>query len=104
MSSREGVAHVSARIAQRMGQPANTGAHGRGTSPAVLEVHCLGEFSVTYGGKRVYPQAAGVRHHQSWEILAMVAAQPNGMIAKEKVAAVMWPEATPLEVKNRLNQ
>jgi DNA-binding SARP family transcriptional activator len=98
------VAQVAARIAERMNRTAEASPPERRSSDAVLEVQCLGDFNVSYGGKRVYPQAAGVRHHQSWEILAMVAAQPNGMIAKEKVAAAMWPEATPLEVKNRLNQ
>jgi DNA-binding SARP family transcriptional activator/nucleoid-associated protein YgaU len=104
-SSQALLAEVSARVAERMGTVAASDPPSMPVpSDTVIEVRCFGGLTVSHKGQPVSPKARGVSHHQSWEILALVASQPNGQISKEKLGTLFWPDATPQEVKNRLHQ
>ncbi len=83
------------------GTPAAPGAAAPGPR---LEVRCLVErMEVRYQGRALSPVARGRSEHQAWELLAVLAAQPTGVLAKDTLRQLFWPEEDPQLTSRRLN-
>lgn len=83
-----GVIHQSAN-----GTPsAAEGVSEHRESDALLEVRCLGEFSVRHQGREITPSLAERTSSMAWELLAFLAAQPDGAAPREKLVAALWPD------------
>lgn len=69
-----------------------------GAATARLYVRCFGTLEVRAGagpgGCAVTSRGDDGHAHRSWEVLALLAAQPHGEIATERVLGAVWPEAT----------
>jgi len=63
--------------------------------PAVrplVEVRCFGDFMVTSGDREIGASGEEGASFKAWEVLAFLAAQPTGAVAKEKILAAVWPD------------
>jgi DNA-binding SARP family transcriptional activator/LysM repeat protein len=95
------MAEVNARMAKRGAAAGGLPAGATSTGPdRLIDIRCFGEFTVSHAGQVLSPQ----RNMKSWEVLAFIASQPNGMVAKEKLLALIWPEVGFEEADNRLDQ
>lgn len=64
-------------------------------APAVrplVEVRCFGDFTVTSGDREIGASGEEGASFKAWEVLAFLAAQPTGAVAKEKILAAVWPD------------
>lgn len=59
----------------------------------LVEVRCFGEFEVRSGDRKITPALEDRLSFKSFELLAFLAAHPDGTASKEKVLAALWPEA-----------
>lgn len=69
---------------------------------ALLQIHCLGGFEVRSGERELKPVGEEGASYKAWEVLAFLAAQPDGMAPKEKVLGAVWPEIDEERGANRL--
>jgi DNA-binding SARP family transcriptional activator/nucleoid-associated protein YgaU len=58
----------------------------------LIEVRCFGGFAVTSGDREISPSGEEGASYKAWEVLAFLAAQPEGAVAKEKILAAIWPD------------
>jgi len=64
-------------------------------APAVrplVEVRCFGDFTVTSGDREIGASGEEGASFKAWEVLAFLAAQPTGAVAKDKILAAVWPD------------
>lgn len=73
----------------------------RPATPAHLVVHCLGGFSVAIMGQALGGTA--LNRAKAWELLAMLVAAGGRPRSGSKLAAALWPEATPSQASNRFH-
>jgi DNA-binding SARP family transcriptional activator len=66
--------------------------NGHASTPA-LEVVCFGGPRVLHRGRQIWPPDRGRFKH--WEVLVFMAAQPNGVVAREKLTEALWPGQDP---------
>lgn len=69
---------------------------------ALLQIQCLGGFAVRSGERELKPVGEEGASYKAWEVLAFLAAQPDGMAPKEKVLGAVWPEIDEERGANRL--
>jgi len=69
----------------------------------LVQVCCFGEFSVRSGGREITPSLAERLSLKAWELLAFLAAQPDGVVSREKLLVALWPDIHPDQATNRLN-
>lgn len=69
----------------------------------LVQVCCFGEFSVRSEGREITPSLAERLSLKAWELLAFFAAQPDGVVSREKLLAALWPDIHPDQATNRLN-
>jgi len=58
----------------------------------LIEVRCFGDFMVTSGDREIGASGEEGASFKAWEVLAFLAAQPTGAVAKEKILAAVWPD------------
>ena len=58
----------------------------------LVEVRCFGDFTVTSGDREIGASGEEGASFKAWEVLAFLAAQPTGAVAKEKILAAVWPD------------
>jgi DNA-binding SARP family transcriptional activator/nucleoid-associated protein YgaU len=58
----------------------------------LIEVRCFGGFAVTSGDREISPSGEEGASYKAWEVLAFLAAQPEGAVSKEKILAAIWPD------------
>jgi len=58
----------------------------------LVEVRCFGDFMVTSGDREIGASGEEGASFKAWEVLAFLAAQPTGAVAKEKILAAVWPD------------
>ncbi len=58
----------------------------------LIEVRCFGDFTVTSGDREIGASGEEGASFKAWEVLAFLAAQPTGAVAKEKIIAAVWPD------------
>lgn len=58
----------------------------------LIEVRCFGDFTVTSGDREIGASGEEGASFKAWEVLAFLAAQPTGAVAKEKILAAVWPD------------
>jgi len=80
----------TALIEERM--PASTGPNQAPADRPLVEVRCFGDFTVTSGDREIGASGAEGASFKAWEVLAFLAAQPTGAVAKEKILAAVWPD------------
>jgi len=76
-------------IEERM--PAATGPDQVPADRPLIEVRCFGDFAVTSGDREIGASGEEGASFKAWEVLAFLAAQPTGAVAKEKILAAVWP-------------
>lgn len=57
-----------------------------------IQVRCFGRFRVTSGRQELNPTLNGRSCHKAWELLALLAARPDGAIPKDQLLAALWPD------------
>ncbi len=77
-------------IEERM--PAATGPDQVSADRPLIEVRCFGDFTVTSGDREIGASGGEGASFKAWEVLAFLAAQPTGAVAKEKILAAVWPD------------
>jgi len=77
-------------IEERM--PAATGPDQVSADRPLVEVRCFGDFTVTSGDREIGASGEEGASFKAWEVLAFLAAQPTGAVAKEKILAAVWPD------------
>ena len=83
--------------------PGTSPAEGGAPAAPRIEVHCFGGFRVTSGGRELSPVSRGVAHYQPWELLAYLAAHPDGVVSREQLATALWPDETPQKTVGRVH-
>jgi DNA-binding SARP family transcriptional activator len=68
----------------------------------LIEVRCFGDFLVTSGDREITPSGEEGASYKAWEVLAFLAAQPEGAVAKEKILAAIWPDVDEERAGTRL--
>jgi DNA-binding SARP family transcriptional activator/nucleoid-associated protein YgaU len=68
----------------------------------LIEVRCFGGFAVTSGDREISPSGEEGASYKAWEVLAFLAAQPEGAVAKEKILAAIWPDVDEERAGTRL--
>jgi len=77
-------------IEERM--PAATGPDQVPADRPLIEVRCFGDFTVTSDDREIGASGEEGASFKAWEVLAFLAAQPTGAVAKEKILAAVWPD------------
>jgi len=62
-------------------------------SRSLVEVHCLGTFAVKSGDRELVPVGRERASYKAWELLAFLAARPDGAAPKDQLLAALWPSA-----------
>lgn len=65
--------------------------HPPGVTP-IVQVRCFGELTVRSGERQITPYREGSPSFKAWELLAFLASQPGGAIARGKLLAALWPD------------
>ncbi len=76
-----------------------------GTKPEVsslLQISCFGEFAVRSGDREITPTSEEGASFKAWEVLAFLAAQPDGAVSREKLLAAVWPDVDAERAGNRM--
>jgi len=68
----------------------------------LIEVRCFGDFTVTSGDREIGASGEEGASFKAWEVLAFLAAQPTGAVAKEKILAAVWPDVDAERAGTRL--
>lgn len=74
----------------------------RAETEALLHVRCFGEFEVTSGDRVIRASDDEGASYKAWEILAFLAAQPDGAVSKETLITAVWPDVEPGRAANRM--
>jgi len=69
----------------------------------LVYVRCFGEFSVRSAGRELTPYLEDGPSYRAWELLAFLASQPAGMIARDKLLAALWPDVDEERGANRMH-
>lgn len=69
---------------------------------ARLEVRCLGDFVVRSGEQQLTPSGEEGASYKAWELLAVLAAQPDGAAPRDRLLAAVWPDIEPERAANRM--
>lgn len=69
---------------------------------AVLHVRCFGDFVVTSGDRTISPSSEEGASYKAWELLACLAAQPQGVLSREKLLTAVWPDVGPEQAASRM--
>lgn len=69
---------------------------------SLIQIKCFGEFTVTSGGREIVPSGEEGTSYKAWEVLAFLAAQPDGSIAKDRLLTAVWPEVDSQRTSRRL--
>jgi two-component SAPR family response regulator len=69
-----------------------------------IQVRCLGRFVVTSGGHELSPVLNDRSCHKAWELLALLAARPDGTMPKGQILAALWPDTDAEYAMQSLNQ
>ena len=72
------------------------------TTDALIQIKCFGDFVVTSGDREVVPSGEEGASYKAWEVLAFLAAQPDGSIAKDRLLAAVWPDVDSGRAAGRL--
>ncbi len=72
------------------------------TTNALIQIKCFGDFVVTSGDREIVPSGEEGASYKAWEVLAFLAAQPNGSIAKDRLLAAVWPDVDSDRAAGRL--
>ena len=62
------------------------------TTDALIQIRSFGDFVVTSGDREIVPSGEEGASYKAWEVLAFLAAQPDGSIAKDRLLAAVWPD------------
>ena len=76
-------------------------AEAPGTGP-LLQVRCFGEFVVTSDEREITPTGEEGASYKAWEVLAFLAAHPDGAVSREKLLTAVWPDVDPERAGNRM--
>ncbi|MHB8621708.1 MAG: AfsR/SARP family transcriptional regulator [Chloroflexota bacterium] len=99
----DGMARVATEIATKMARASSLLDAPSASLPDHIDIRCFGGFSVWYGDREISPSDGSVAHHQAWEALALLAAQPEGCMPKERVLDALFPGVPPDAATNRLH-
>ncbi|MCL5107380.1 MAG: LysM peptidoglycan-binding domain-containing protein [Chloroflexi bacterium] len=66
-------------------------------------VRCFGKLRVLSGDRELSPEGSSGAQYKPWEILAFLAAQPDGSTSKERLLNALWPEVDPQRAGQRLS-
>jgi len=69
---------------------------------AVLHIRCFGDFVVTSDDRGISPSSEEGASYKAWELLACLAAQPQGMLSREKLLTAVWPDVGPEQAASRM--
>jgi two-component SAPR family response regulator/LysM repeat protein len=69
-----------------------------------IQVRCLGRFVVTSGGHELSPVLNDRSCHKAWELLALLAARPDGAMPKDQILAALWPDTDEEYAMQNLHQ
>lgn len=69
---------------------------------AVLHIRCFGDFVVTSGDLAISPSSEEGASYKAWELLACLAAQPQGVLSREKLLTAVWPDVGPEQAASRM--
>ena len=59
---------------------------------ALVYLKCFGGFTVWAGDRQIEPVGEEGGVYKAWELLALLAAHPDGGLARERVIDAMWPD------------
>ncbi len=68
----------------------------------LVQVRCFGEFLVMSGEREITPSSEEGASFKAWEVLAFLAAQPDGAVSREKLLAAVWPDVDAERAGNRM--
>ena len=69
---------------------------------AALHIRCFGDFSVTSGDRTISPSSEEGASYKAWELLACLAAQPRGVLSREKLLTAVWPDVGMEQAASRM--
>ncbi len=69
---------------------------------SLVQIRCFGEFVVRSGEREITPSSEEGASFKAWEVLAFLAAQPDGAISREKLLAAVWPDVDAERAGNRM--
>lgn len=69
---------------------------------SLVEIRCFGEFVVRSGGREITPSSEEGASFKAWEVLAFLAAHPEGAVSKERLLAAVWPDVDADRAGNRM--
>lgn len=93
-------AHDAALIEE--GMPDATRPDQEPADRPLVEVRCFGDFAVTSGDREISPSGEEGASYKAWEVLAFLAAHPEGAVSREKICAAIWPDVDAERAGTRL--
>jgi len=92
------------QLVEERGAHANVGVSSVETPEpgSLVQVRCFGEFSVWSAKRELTPYLEEGPSYKAWELLAFLASQPGGTIARDKLLAALWPDADEERGANRM--
>ena len=72
------------------------------STDVLIQIKCFGDFVVTSGDREIVPSGEEGASYKAWEVLAFLAAQPDGSIAKDRLLASVWPDVDSGRAAGRL--
>ncbi len=69
---------------------------------SLVQIRCFGEFAVKSGEREITPSSEEGASFKAWEVLALLAAHPDGALSKEKLLAAVWPDVDAERAGNRM--
>lgn len=67
-----------------------------------IEVRCFGGFAVLRDGQPMALSGVHRSHYKAWEVLAFLAAHPEGAASKDRLLAALWPGIDADSAANRM--
>src|SRR5205814_2294812 len=68
----------------------------------VVQVHCFGDLTVRSGEREITPYGEEGPSFKAWELLAFLASQPGGTIARAKLLNAVWRDVEERKAANRM--
>ncbi len=69
---------------------------------SLVQIRCFGEFVVRSGEREITPSSEEGASFKAWEVLAFLAAHPDGAVSKERLLAAVWPDVDAERAGNRM--
>ncbi|MHB0929242.1 MAG: LysM peptidoglycan-binding domain-containing protein, partial [Candidatus Nanopelagicales bacterium] len=69
---------------------------------SLVQIRCFGEFVVRSGEREITPSSEEGASFKAWEVLAFLAANPDGIISKERLLTAVWPNVDAERAGNRM--